>query len=75
MSAFVWRDEQNELRCRRSPGGTDWYVLQSQVGSFQLAEALPAAGETADGGVSVGRIDPETAEQIIKFLLREQRQG
>jgi len=72
MSAFVWRDESGKLRCRRAPGGTDWYVQQSQVGAFQLTEQ-PDGGEPT--GVSVGRIDPETAEQIIKFILREQRQG
>ncbi|MDY0060000.1 MAG: hypothetical protein RBU45_09340 [Myxococcota bacterium] len=104
MGAAVWRDEEGHLRCRRSPGGTAWYVHVPRTYVFELTEEPPSAEpppaeppeveaaaaatdedegpaptvlgpETvAAGRVAVGRIDPETAESIIRFLIRERRQ-
>lgn len=86
MSALVWRDDNGRLRCRRSPGGVDWYVRQPRAGGFDLWEAVAKESAGAEGAappsgegpglsgtrVAVGRIDPETAERIIRFLLREE---
>jgi hypothetical protein len=73
MAAQIWRDENGRLRCQRSPGGTCWHVTQGKLGCFELSEfaSADANGGEAAARVSVGRTDPETAEQIIKFLSRE----
>lgn len=43
MGAWVWRDEDGRLRCRRSPGGTEWYVKLQQGGVFELWDSPDAA--------------------------------
>ncbi len=70
MGAQVWRDDQGKLRCRRSPGGTEWVVHQGEVQGFVLVDPDTSAGTPP---LPVGRRDPDTAEAIIKFLLREER--
>ncbi len=70
--ALVWRDEDGRLRCRRSPGSTQWYVTQPEPGLFELWDRPPPGGESGER-VVVGRIDPETAEAITRFLLAERR--